>query len=182
MQTRQFSTLGSMGVRESRCISVTIVDDVIADPGESFRVTVTSPNNRVTFRGGAVAIVIIDNDDGKQKYYEFIISFLCILVVLPGPTNLRTSTTESRRVILMWDRPDTTSITVALMEYSVQVTGTGGFTSMSLTTNSPSIVINNLFPYQQYNFSVSTVYQLDNIGEEVSIVVRTRQEGMSNTY
>ena len=64
MQTRQFSTIG-----ESRCISVTIVDDVTADPGESFRVTVTSPNNRVTFRGGAVAIVIIDNDDGKQKYY-----------------------------------------------------------------------------------------------------------------
>ncbi len=82
----------------------------------------------------------------------------------------------------MWDHPDTTSITVALIEYSVQVTGTGGFTSMSLTTNSPSIVINNLFPYQQYNFSISTVYQLDNIDEEVSIVVRTRQEGMSNTY
>ena len=44
-----------------------VVDDVTADPGESFRVTVTSPNNRVIFRGGAVAIVIIDNDDGKQK-------------------------------------------------------------------------------------------------------------------
>ena len=64
VETRQFSTIG-----ESRCISVTIVDDVTADSGESFRVTVTSPNNRVTFRGGAVAIVIIDNDDGKQKYY-----------------------------------------------------------------------------------------------------------------
>ena len=48
---------------------MTIVDDVTADSDESFRVTVTSPNNRVTFRGGAVAIVIIDNDDGKQKYF-----------------------------------------------------------------------------------------------------------------
>ncbi len=64
MQVRQFSTIG-----ESKCISVTIVDDVTADPDESFRITVTSPNNRVRFRGGAVAIVIIDNDDGKQKYY-----------------------------------------------------------------------------------------------------------------
>ncbi len=84
----------------------------------------------------------------------------------------------------MWDRPDTTSITVTLIEYSVQVTGTGGFTSMSYTTNSnsPFIVINNLFPYQQYQFSVSAIYQLDNIGEEISIDVRTRQEGMSNTY
>ncbi len=82
----------------------------------------------------------------------------------------------------MWDHPDTTSITVTLIEYSVQVTGTGGFTPMSLTTNSPFIVINNLFPYQQYQFSVSAIYQLDNIGEEVSIVVRTRQEGMSSTY
>ncbi|XP_064396234.1 mucin-2-like [Halichondria panicea] len=156
VQTMQFSTIG-----ESRCISVTIIDDDTADPGELFRVTVISPNNRVTFRGGAVAIVIIDNDD-----------------VLPGPTNLRNSTTESRRVILMWDRPDTTSITVALIEYSVQVTGTNGFPSLSLTTNSnsPFIVINNLFPYQQYQFSVSAVYQIDNIGEEVSIVVRTRQE------
>ena len=62
MQLRQFSTIG-----ESRCISVTIIDDVTADPREMFRVTVTSPNNRVTFRGGAVAIVIIDNDDGKQN-------------------------------------------------------------------------------------------------------------------
>ena len=60
----QFSTIG-----ESRCISVTIIDDDTADPGELFRVTVISPNNRVTFRGGAVAIVIIDNDDGKQNYY-----------------------------------------------------------------------------------------------------------------
>ncbi|XP_064396201.1 uncharacterized protein LOC135343155 [Halichondria panicea] len=156
VQTRQFSTIG-----ESRCISVTIVDDDTADPGESFLVTVTSPNNRVTFRGGAVAIVIIDNDD-----------------VLPGATNLRTSTTESRRVSLMWDRPDTTSITVALIEYSVQVTGTNGFTSMSLTTNSnsPFIVINNLFPYQQYQFFVSAIYQLNNIGEGDSIVVRTGQE------
>ena len=84
----------------------------------------------------------------------------------------------------MWDRPDTTSITVTLIEYSVQVTGTGGFTSMSHTTNSNSlsIVINNLLPYQQYQFSVSAIYEEDNIGEEVSIVVRTRQEGMSNTY
>ncbi len=84
----------------------------------------------------------------------------------------------------MWDRPDTTSITIALIEYSVQVTGTGGFAPMSLTTNSnsPAIVINNLFPYQQYQFSVSAVYQLDKIGEEVSIDVRTRQEGMSNIY
>ncbi len=84
----------------------------------------------------------------------------------------------------MWDRPNTTSITVALIEYSVQVTGNGGFQSMTLTTNSnsPAIVINNLFPYQQYQFSVSAIYQLDNIGEEVSIVVRTRQEGTSNTY
>ncbi|XP_064407623.1 mucin-3A-like isoform X2 [Halichondria panicea] len=155
VQTRQFSTIG-----ESRCISVTIVDDDTADPGESFQVTVTSTNNRVTFRGGAVAIVIIDNDD-----------------VLPGATNLRNSTTESRSVTLMWDHPDTTSITVTLIEYSVQVTGTGGFTSMSLTNlNSSFIVINNLFPYQQYQFSVSAIYQLDNIGEEVSIVVRTRQE------
>ena len=64
MQSRDFST-----IRDSRCVSMTIVDDVTADPGESFRVTVTSPNNRVIFRGGAVAIVIIDNDDGKQKYY-----------------------------------------------------------------------------------------------------------------
>ena len=62
MQTRQFLTIG-----ESRCISVTIVDDVTADPGELFRVLLTSPNNRITFRGGAVAIVIIDNDDGKQN-------------------------------------------------------------------------------------------------------------------
>ena len=115
----------------------------------------------------------------RNIFFNFI---LCILVVLPGPTNLRTSTTESRSVILMWDRPDTTSITVALIEYSVQVTGTGGFTSMSHTTNSPFIVINNLFPYQQYQFSVSAIYEEDNIGEEVSIVVRTRQEGMSNTY
>ncbi len=83
----------------------------------------------------------------------------------------------------MWDRPDTTSITVTLIEYSVQVTGTDGFTPMTLTTNSnsPFIVINNLFPYQQYQFSVSVIYELDNIGEGVSIVVRTRQEGMSNT-
>ncbi len=176
MQTRQFSTIG-----ESRCISVTIVDDDTADPGESFQVTVTSPNNQVMFRGGAVAIVIIDNDDGKQKYY-YVWVLICILVVLPGPTNLRTSTTESRRVIMMWDRPDTTSITVTLIQYSVQVTGTGGFTPMSFTTNSPFIVINNLFPYRQYQFSVSAIYQLNNIGEEVSIVVRTRQEGMSNTY
>ena len=177
MQTRQFSTIG-----ESRCISVTIVDDDTADPGESFLVTVTSPNNRVTFRGGAVAIVIIDNDDGKEKYYVNFNSFLCILVVLPGATNLRTSTTESRRVSLMWDRPDTTSITVALIEYSVQVTGTNGFTSMSLTTNSnsPFIVINNLFPYQQYQFFVSAIYQLNNIGEGDSIVVRTGQEGKLN--
>ena len=62
MQTRQFSTIG-----ESRCISVTIVNDVTADPGESFRVTVTFPNNQIS--GGVVAIVIIENDDGKQKYY-----------------------------------------------------------------------------------------------------------------
>ncbi len=46
---------------------MTIVDDDTADSGESFRVTVTSPNNRVTFRGGAVAIVTIDNDDGISK-------------------------------------------------------------------------------------------------------------------
>ncbi|XP_064407145.1 uncharacterized protein LOC135351979 isoform X2 [Halichondria panicea] len=154
MQTRQFLTIG-----ESRCISVTIVDDVTADPGELFRVLLTSPNNRITFRGGAVAIVIIDNDD-----------------VLPGPTNLRNSTTEPKSVILMWDPPDTTSITVALIGYSVQVTGTSGFPSMSHTTNSSFIVINNLFPYQQYQFSVSAIYEEDNIGEIVSIVVRTRQE------
>ncbi len=46
---------------------MTIVNDVTADPGESFRVTVTSPNNQIS--GGVVAIVIIENDDGKQKYY-----------------------------------------------------------------------------------------------------------------
>ncbi len=84
----------------------------------------------------------------------------------------------------MWDPPDTTSITVQLVGYSVQVTGTGGVTSMSHTTNlnSPFIVITNLFPYQQYQFSVNAIYEEGNIGEEVSIVVRTRQEGMSNTY
>ncbi len=57
------------------CISVTIVNDVTADPGESFRVTVTSPNNRVSFRGGAVAIVTISDDDGTQK-----INYLCEFV------------------------------------------------------------------------------------------------------
>ncbi len=103
--------------------------------------------------------------------------------MFPGATNLRNSTTDSRRVILMWDRPDTTSITVTLIEYSVQVTGTGGFTPMSLTNlNSSLVVINNLFPYQQYQFSVSAIYQLNNIGEEVSIVVRTRQEGTSGIH
>ncbi len=51
------------------CISVTIVNDVTADPGESFRVTVTSPNNRVSFRGGAIAIATINNDDCKQNNY-----------------------------------------------------------------------------------------------------------------
>ncbi len=100
--------------------------------------------------------------------------------MLPGPTNLRNSATESRNVSLMWDRPNTTSITVTLIEYSVQVTGTNGFTPMSHTTNSPFIVINNLFPYQQYQFSVSAIYEEDNIGEEVSIDVRTRQEGKLN--
>ncbi len=49
------------------CISVTIVNDVTADLGESFRVTVTSPNNQVSFSGGAIAIVTINNDDGKQS-------------------------------------------------------------------------------------------------------------------
>ncbi len=49
------------------CISVTIVNDVTADPGEMFRVTLTSPNNRVSFRGGAIAIVTITNDDGKRS-------------------------------------------------------------------------------------------------------------------
>ncbi|XP_064407627.1 receptor-type tyrosine-protein phosphatase T-like [Halichondria panicea] len=153
VQTRQFSTIG-----ESRCISVTIVDDVTADPGESFRVTVTSPNNRVTFRGGAVAIVIIDNDD-----------------VLPGPTNLRNSTTESTRVWLMWDHPELDPTSVALIKYSV-VTSTDGFPSMSLTTNSPFLLITDLVPYKQYHFSVSAIYEEGNIGEAVSIDVRTRQD------
>ncbi len=81
----------------------------------------------------------------------------------------------------MWDPPDTTFITVQIVRYSVQVTGIGGVTSMLHTTN-PSIVIYNLFPYQQYQFSVNAIYEEDNIGEEASIVVRTRQEGMSNTY
>ena len=100
--------------------------------------------------------------------------------MLPGPTNLRNPTTESRSVSLMWDPPDTTSITVQLVGYSVQVTGTGGVTSMSHTTslNSSFIVIYNLFPYQQYNFSVNAIYEEDNFGEEVSIVARTRQEGI----
>ncbi len=104
--------------------------------------------------------------------------------MLPGATNLRNSTTESRSVSLMWDPPDTTSITVQQVGYSIQVTGIGGVTSMSHITNLtfPFIVITNLFPYQQYQFSVNAIYEEGNIGEEVSIVVRTRQEGMSNTY
>ncbi len=112
---------------------------------------------------------------------EFVISFLCILVVLPGPTNLRNPTTESRSVSLMWDPPDTTSITVQLVGYSVQVTGTGGVTSM-LTTIHHSIVITDLVPYEQYQFSVNSVYQLGNIGDAVSIVVRTRQEGTGHPH
>ncbi len=101
--------------------------------------------------------------------------------MLPGPTNLRNILAESRSVSLVWDPPDTTAITVQLEGYSVQVTGTGGVTSMSHTTNlnSPFIVIYNLFPYQQYECSVNAIYENDNIGEEVSIVVRTRQEGTS---
>ena len=104
--------------------------------------------------------------------------------MLPGPTNLRNPTTESRSVSLMWDPPDTTSITVQLIRYSIQVTGTDGVTSMSHTTNlnSPFIVIYNLFPYQQYQFSVNAIYEEGNIGEEVSIVVRTRQEGTSHIH
>ncbi len=101
--------------------------------------------------------------------------------MLPGATNLRNPTTQSRSVSLMWDPPDTTSITVQLVGYSVQVTGTGGVTSM-LTTNLRSIVITDLVPYQQYQFSVNAIYEEGNIGETVSILVRTRQEGMSNKY
>ncbi len=101
--------------------------------------------------------------------------------MLPGATNLRNPTTESRSVSLMWDPPDTTFITVQLIRYSVLVMGIGGVTSMS-HTNSPFIVITNLFPYQQYQFSVNAIYEEDNFSEEVSIVVRTRQEGMSNTH
>ncbi len=71
VQMKQFSTIG-----ESMCISVTIVNDVTADPGESFRVTVTSPNNRVSFRGGAIAIVTINNDDGKQNINNYYVNFL----------------------------------------------------------------------------------------------------------
>ncbi len=78
----------------------------------------------------------------------------------------------------MWDPPDTTSITVQLVGYSVQVTGTGGVTSM-LTTNLRSIVITDLVPYEQYQFSVNSVYVNNNIGDAVSIVVRTRQESTS---
>ncbi len=60
------------------CISVTIVNDDTADPGESFRVTVTSPNNRVSFRGGAVAIVTINNDDGKQNINVNFLTFVSL--------------------------------------------------------------------------------------------------------
>ncbi len=99
--------------------------------------------------------------------------------MLPGATNLRNTTTESRSVSLMWDPPDTTSISVQLVRYSVQVTRTGGVTSM-LTTNLHSIVITDLVPYEQYQFSVNSVYVEDNIGDAVSIVVRTRQDGTNH--
>ncbi len=49
---------------------VTIVDDMIADPGESFRVQVSTLNaDRVSFSGGSGAIINIVNDDGNLDNY-----------------------------------------------------------------------------------------------------------------
>ncbi len=49
------------------CITVTIVDDTIADPGESFRVQVSTSNaDRVSFSNGvSEATINIINDDGN---------------------------------------------------------------------------------------------------------------------
>ncbi len=53
------------------CITVMIVDDMIADPGESFRVQVSTSNaDRVSFSSsGSEAIVNIINDDGNHDDY-----------------------------------------------------------------------------------------------------------------
>ncbi len=54
------------------CITVTIVDDTIADPGESFRVLVSTSNtDRVSFSNGvSEATINIINDDGNLDTYN----------------------------------------------------------------------------------------------------------------
>lgn len=54
-----------------KCLTVRAIDDEIADPDESFTVTMSSSNPRVNFTRNTSIVVIID-DDRKFNYYFFI--------------------------------------------------------------------------------------------------------------
>ena len=66
-QTREFLVSDHVGAM--KCISVTIIDDEIADPDETFRVRVTPSSTRVTVGGSSTETVTVTiiNDDSKPS-------------------------------------------------------------------------------------------------------------------
>ena len=54
----------SDNVRSTKCITVRIVDDDLGEADEVFTVRITSPNTRVSIRGGATATIIIVDNEG----------------------------------------------------------------------------------------------------------------------
>ena len=66
-QTREFLVPDHVGT--IKCISVTITDDEIADPDETFRVIVTPLSTRVTVGGSSTETVTVTiiNDDSKSS-------------------------------------------------------------------------------------------------------------------
>lgn len=74
-QTREFTS--SDGVGMITCISVTIIDDEVADPDEMFKVLVSSQTTRLTVQGGSTATITIINNDGQCLYVNASLVLLC---------------------------------------------------------------------------------------------------------
>ena len=153
---------------------MTIVDDTRADPGESFRYPLRMQTEFLS--------VMASQKQPSISLMMMVILIITVTViiypsfsVLPGPTNLRSTSTSSTSVTLAWDAPDSSSFSIALTGYTIIVLGSS--VQRTLTSVQLQYTIRQLVPFQHYQFSVRANFADGSRSDFVSIHVRTLEDG-----